>query len=58
MQKLFLPKSFGEWGGTMNLTEPSAGSDVGDLLSRRIQPATGLYRIKGLSSLLPAATMI
>jgi alkylation response protein AidB-like acyl-CoA dehydrogenase len=41
----------GEWTGTMNLTEPSAGSDVGALKSRA-EPgpdflADGSYRIKG-----------
>src|SRR5665647_2699905 len=31
----FIPKMIsGDWQGTMNLTEPSAGSDVGDTLTR------------------------
>jgi alkylation response protein AidB-like acyl-CoA dehydrogenase len=46
---LFKDKMFsGEWGGTMCLTEPNAGSDVGDLLTKALptdQP--GVYRIKG-----------
>ncbi|RYY45960.1 MAG: acyl-CoA dehydrogenase, partial [Sphingomonadales bacterium] len=34
-QAAYLPKlSTGEWTGTMNLTEPQAGSDVGALKSR------------------------
>ena len=37
----------GEWTGTMNLTEPSAGSDVGALKSRATPHADGSYRIKG-----------
>ncbi len=37
----------GEWTGTMNLTEPSAGSDVGALKSRAEPHADGSYRIKG-----------
>lgn len=36
----------GEWSGTMNLTEPHAGSDVGALRSRAA-PAGDHYRIKG-----------
>ena len=35
LKKTFLPKMFsGEWSGTMCLTEPSAGSDVGDILTK------------------------
>ncbi len=37
----------GEWTGTMNLTEPSAGSDVGALKSRAEPHADGSYRVKG-----------
>ena len=37
----------GEWTGTMNLTEPSAGSDVGALKSRAEPCVDGSYRIKG-----------
>ena len=36
----------GEWAGTMNLTEPHAGSDVGALRTRAL-PEDGHYRIKG-----------
>ncbi|MDZ7588336.1 MAG: acyl-CoA dehydrogenase [Parasphingorhabdus sp.] len=49
---LYLPKLIsGEWTGTMNLTEPQAGSDVGALTSSAT-PITdgehaGKYRIKG-----------
>ena len=51
-QELYLPKLVsGEWSGTMNLTEPQAGSDVGALRSTAT-PITegehaGRYRIKG-----------
>ena len=32
IKNIFLPKlNSGEWSGTMNLTEPQAGSDVGAL---------------------------
>ena len=37
----------GEWTGTMNLTEPQAGSDVGALRTRADRHADGHYRIKG-----------
>ncbi|GGI75251.1 hypothetical protein GCM10007973_10090 [Polymorphobacter multimanifer] len=37
----------GEWTGTMNLTEPQAGSDVGALTSRAEPHADGSYRLKG-----------
>jgi alkylation response protein AidB-like acyl-CoA dehydrogenase len=37
----------GEWTGTMNLTEPGAGSDVGALKSRAEPAADGSWRIKG-----------
>ncbi|HSJ26577.1 MAG TPA: acyl-CoA dehydrogenase [Acidimicrobiia bacterium] len=37
----------GEWSGTMCLTEPHAGSDVGALTSRAEPQADGSYRISG-----------
>lgn len=37
----------GEWTGTMNLTEPQAGSDVGALTTRAQPHADGSYRLKG-----------
>jgi 3-(methylthio)propanoyl-CoA dehydrogenase len=37
----------GEWTGTMNLTEPQAGSDVGALRTRAEPAADGSWRIKG-----------
>jgi len=37
----------GEWTGTMNLTEPEAGSDVGALRTRAIGQDDGTYRITG-----------
>lgn len=46
---LFKEKMFsGEWAGTMCLTEPNAGSDVGDLLSKAYPTdKEGVYKIKG-----------
>ncbi|HEY6868894.1 MAG TPA: acyl-CoA dehydrogenase family protein, partial [Novosphingobium sp.] len=51
-QASYLPKLVsGEWSGTMNLTEPQAGSDVGALRTTATPiaegPHAGRYRIKG-----------
>lgn len=37
----------GEWGGSMALTEPEAGSDVGNLKTKAIRQPDGTYRIVG-----------
>jgi alkylation response protein AidB-like acyl-CoA dehydrogenase len=37
----------GEWTGTMQLTEPQAGSDVGALRTRADRAGDGSYRLKG-----------
>ncbi len=37
----------GEWTGTMNLTEPQAGSDVGAVRTRAVPAGDGTYRITG-----------
>ena len=48
LQATYLTKLVsGEWTGTMNLTEPQAGSDVGALKSRAEPAGDGSYRIKG-----------
>jgi len=36
-----------EWAGTMNLTEPEAGSDVGALRTRAVRHDDGSYRLFG-----------
>ena len=47
-QSAYLPKlSTGEWTGTMNLTEPQAGSDVGALKTKAEPADDGSWRIKG-----------
>jgi alkylation response protein AidB-like acyl-CoA dehydrogenase len=47
-KQLYLPKLVtGQWSGTMNLTEPQAGSDVGALTSRAEPQADGTYKIFG-----------
>ena len=44
----YLPKMVtGEWTGTMNLTEPQAGSDVGALITKAVPQPDGTYRITG-----------
>lgn len=49
LKDMFLPKMFsGDWGGTMALTEPTAGSDVGDILSKAYPTDDPrIYKIKG-----------
>ena len=47
-KSLVLPKLVsGEWTGTMNLTEPQAGSDVGALTTRAERAEDGSYRVTG-----------
>lgn len=47
-KQIYLTKLIsGEWTGTMNLTEPQAGSDVGALKTRAERQPDGTYRIKG-----------
>ena len=48
LQATYLTKLVsGEWTGTMNLTEPQAGSDVGALRTRAEPHGDGSYRIDG-----------
>jgi alkylation response protein AidB-like acyl-CoA dehydrogenase len=48
LQRTWLPKLVsGEYNGTMNLTEPQAGSDVGALKTRAVRQPDGSYGIKG-----------
>jgi len=48
LKKIYLEKLVsGEWTGTMQLTEPQAGSDVGALRTRAERAPDGSYRIKG-----------
>ena len=47
-KETYLPKLVnGAWTGTMNLTEPDAGSDVGALRTRAVQATDGTWRITG-----------
>ncbi|WP_300513279.1 acyl-CoA dehydrogenase [Aliiroseovarius sp.] len=48
LKSLYLPKLItGEWAGTMNLTEPQAGSDVGALSSKAEDNGDGTYSVTG-----------
>ncbi len=47
LKEVYVPKMYsGEWGGTMCLTEPQAGSAVGDI-STTATPEGDHYKIKG-----------
>jgi hypothetical protein len=51
----FLPKMVaGEWTGTMNLTEPHCGTDLGLLRSKAVKQADGSYKITGTKIFISA----
>ncbi len=48
LKRTWLPRLMtGEWSGTMNLTEPQAGSDVGALRTMATPAGDGRFRISG-----------
>ncbi|HEY1329770.1 MAG TPA: acyl-CoA dehydrogenase [Casimicrobiaceae bacterium] len=48
LKQAFLPKMVsGEWTGTMNLTEPQAGSDLAAVRTRAVPQGDGTYRLHG-----------
>ena len=48
LKDLYLPKMVpGEWGGTMNLTEPHCGTDLGLLRTKAVPNDDGSYLITG-----------
>ena len=58
-QARWLPKLIsGEWAGTMNLTEPQAGSDVGALTTRAEPQPDGTYRLFGQKIFITWGTCI
>jgi acyl-CoA dehydrogenase len=54
-KKMFVPKMVaGEWTGTMNLTEPQCGTDLGLLRTKAIKQADGSYKITGTKIFISA----
>jgi acyl-CoA dehydrogenase len=52
---MFLPKMVaGEWTGTMNLTEPHCGTDLGLLRTKAAPQADGSYKISGTKIFISA----
>jgi 3-(methylsulfanyl)propanoyl-CoA dehydrogenase len=48
LKSRFLPLMIsGEWTGTMNLTEPQAGSDLGAIKTKAVKQEDGTYRLFG-----------
>jgi alkylation response protein AidB-like acyl-CoA dehydrogenase len=48
LKATYLPKLVsGQWAGTMNLTEPQAGSDLALVRTRAVPEGNGTYRITG-----------
>ena len=48
LRRQFLPKMVsGQWTGTMNLTEPQAGSDLSLVRTKATPQPDGTYRVKG-----------
>jgi 3-(methylsulfanyl)propanoyl-CoA dehydrogenase len=51
----YLPKLIeGRWTGTMNLTEPHCGTDLGLIRSKAVKQADGSYRISGTKIFISA----
>ncbi|MDO8979343.1 MAG: acyl-CoA dehydrogenase C-terminal domain-containing protein [Afipia sp.] len=47
-KKTFVPKMVaGQWAGTMNLTEPQCGTDLGLMRTKAVKQADGTYKITG-----------
>jgi len=54
-KKLYLPKlTSGEWTGTMCLTEPHCGTDLGLLRTKAVPQADGTYKITGAKIFISA----
>ena len=48
LKNKYVPKMIsGEWGGSMCLTEPGAGTDVGNLSTKAVRQADGTFKIQG-----------
>jgi acyl-CoA dehydrogenase len=54
-KNLYLPKlTSGQWAGTMNLTEPQCGTDLGLVRTRAAAQSDGSYRIAGTKIFISA----
>jgi alkylation response protein AidB-like acyl-CoA dehydrogenase len=54
-KKLYLPKLLsGQWAGTMNLTEPQCGTDLGLVRTRAAAQSDGSYQITGTKIFISA----
>ena len=54
-KRTYLPKMIsGEWSGTMNLTEPHCGTDLGMIRTKAEPQADGSYRITGTKIFISA----
>jgi acyl-CoA dehydrogenase len=54
-KKTYVPKMIaGEWTGTMNLTEPQCGTDLGLLRTKAIRQADGSFKITGTKIFISA----
>src|SRR4051812_8649122 len=54
-KNMFVPKMVaGEWTGTMNLTEPQCGTDLGLLRTKAVKQADGSYKISGTKIFISA----
>ena len=52
---IFLPKMVsGEWTGTMNLTEPQCGTDLGLLRTKAVKQDDGSYKLSGTKIFISA----
>jgi alkylation response protein AidB-like acyl-CoA dehydrogenase len=55
LQHRYVPKMVtGEWSGTMNLTEPQCGTDLGLIRTRAVPQADGSYSITGTKIFISA----
>jgi acyl-CoA dehydrogenase len=54
-KRTYVPKMVaGEWTGTMNLTEPQCGTDLGLLRTKAVPQADGSYKISGTKIFISA----
>src|ERR1051325_1672346 len=55
VKALYLPKMVsGEWTGTMNLTEPQCGTDLGLIRTKAVRQPDGSFRISGTKIFISA----